>query len=88
MDYAKEFLQSISKRAKRTNRILIFEMGTSEEKEMFWSDDLPSMPNGQNDFITSLLREGNFCNIEVIGESLSIAKDTKRLLFKAEPRNS
>ena len=77
-----EFVRGLSK---ITNKVLIFEMGTSEEKVLSWSKKMPSMESGQERFLRSYLSKCGFKNISVIAKTPGIEGDADRLLVSAEP---
>ncbi|UMZ74722.1 class I SAM-dependent methyltransferase [Natranaerofaba carboxydovora] len=83
VEAAQKFISSISMKA---GKAVIFEMGTSEEKEKEWSYKMPEMPEGQEEYIRSFLQQGGLKNIRVLGKSSSINKDAERLLFIGEPK--
>jgi SAM-dependent methyltransferase len=78
---AEEFIRALASRARK---ILIFEMGTSDESRRSWSNQLPNMPEGQEVFVRTLLASNGLTNIRIIGESEAF-HGAKRLLFAAEP---
>lgn len=84
METTRLFLEALATRAKKA---LIFEMGTSEEKEMSWVHDLPPMPHGQEVFIRDLLQSAGFKEIHMLGTSLSYKKEVERYLYVAETTN-
>jgi len=73
----------VSALAGRTNKAIVFEMGTSDE--ISFVGRMPSMPQGQELFIRKFLEDSGFKNIRVINKSKSIKKDSIRLMFVAEP---
>ena len=84
METTRLFLESLATRAKKA---VIFEMGTSEEKEMSWVHDLPPMPHGQDVFIRDLLQTAGFKEICMLGSSLSYKKEVERYLYVAGTTN-
>jgi SAM-dependent methyltransferase len=82
MEKAVEFMKSVVNRARKA---VIFETGTSDEKAMWWADDLPDMPSGQEAFIRSFLSDAGLVGIRQIGWASSYRKDAKRYLFVGEP---
>lgn len=78
---AKAFVKALSTRA---NKALIFEMGTAEEKEMKWAQNLPEMPEGQDLYLRRFLESCDLVNIRNLGKSLSYSKETERSLYLAE----
>lgn len=79
---AEDFLRAI---AGRVSKALVFEMGTSEEKQLAWTSVLPDMPDGQEQFIRTLLGDCGFANVRVLAETPGLKGDAPRLLFAAEP---
>lgn len=77
-----EFLSAL---LKIVNKALIFEMGTSTEKNLKWHKDMPEMPEGQEAFIRELLTISGFKNIRLLGSTPSLSEKYHRLLFVAEP---
>jgi hypothetical protein len=65
------------------DRVLIFEIGTAEEKS--WTTFLPEVSQGQEAFVKDLLERCGFQNVRVIGESPAYHREVQRLLFAAEP---
>lgn len=72
--------------ANRAEKVLIFEMGTSDEAGLIWSDVLPDMPEGQEAFVKAYLKKCGLKDVRLIGSSAAFHKDTDRLLFTAVPR--
>ena len=85
IEAGRDFVKALSWKA---NKALIFEMGTSEEKEMEWAEDMPVMLEGQKVFLERFLKSAGLFNIREIGESLSFKKDAMRSLYVAEPGKS
>lgn len=85
VDEACKFINAIGKIARKA---VIFEMGTSEEKEMAWAKNMPLMKNGQSDFIKDFLSDAGFKKIRELGSTPSIEKGSNRILFIAEPKHS
>ncbi len=79
---AEDFLRAI---AGRVGKALIFEMGTSQERQLGWTSVLPDMPEGQEQFIRTLLGDCGFANARVLAETPGLKGDAPRLLFAAEP---
>jgi hypothetical protein len=79
---AEEFVQALATRARKA---LIFEMGTSEEKQLAWSSTLPEMPEGQEAFVRRLLEACGLREVRVIASTPGLHGDAPRLLFAAEP---
>jgi SAM-dependent methyltransferase len=72
--------------ATRVEKALIFEIGTSDEKELAWSEALPAMPAGQEAFVRGLLEGAGLTEVRVIAETPGLKGDAPRLLFAAAPR--
>lgn len=83
LDAAEDFIRALASRAKK---VVVFEMGTSEERGgLAWSGQLPEMPMGQDAFVTSILERCGLINIRRIGASDAFHKSAQRLLYTAEP---
>lgn len=82
VDEGREFVKAIGRNVKK---VIIFEMGTENEKLMQWASNMPSMPEGQAAFIKEFLESAGLKNVREIGHSPSIKKDDERMLFAAEP---
>jgi 2-polyprenyl-3-methyl-5-hydroxy-6-metoxy-1,4-benzoquinol methylase len=80
---AEEFVRAL---ANCVGKALLFEMGTSEERELAWTKTLPDMPEGQESFVRALLNSAGFTNIQVVAETSGLKGDAQRLLFAAEPK--
>jgi len=77
---AQDFIAACASRARA---VLIFEMGTAEEKS--FADTLPYNPDGQESFVRALLRGAGLKNVRVIAETGAYHEGATRLLFAAEP---
>ena len=77
---AEEFLRAL---ASRVLKVLVFEIGTSDESS--WTSVLPELSQGQEAFVSDLLKRSGFHNVRVITESPAFHREVKRLLFTAEP---
>ena len=77
---AEQFLRAVASRAEK---VLIFEIGTTEESS--WRSVLPGRNEGQQLFVTNLLERCGLRNVKIIGESLGYHREVQRLLFAAEP---
>jgi SAM-dependent methyltransferase len=75
-----EFVRALATRA---NKLVLFEMGTSEEED--WSATLPEMREGQEAFVRDLLTRCGLSGIEVIARSEGFRRKDQRLLFSAKP---
>ena len=85
MAAAEKFVRALATRA---TKALLFEIGTSDEKELKWTSALPGMPAGQEAFVRDLLGTCGLDNIRVIARSPGLQGDADRLLFAAEPAAS
>jgi SAM-dependent methyltransferase len=79
---AEEFINALSSRA---GKVVVFEMGTSDESGLSWSAQLPDMPKGQDAFVAALLERSGLVNIRRIGASDAFHGSGQRLLYTAEP---
>lgn len=82
LEKAREFINALGTRCAR---LFLFEMGTSDEKEMDWAERMPPMPSGQETFIHDFLSSAGFWNIRNIADSTSFKEGSRRLLFAASP---
>lgn len=78
---AEDFLRAI---ASRTGKVVVFEVGTSDEHAFNWSAQLPDMPDGQQAYVESLLERCGLTNMKVIA-STERYEGANRLLVTAEP---
>jgi SAM-dependent methyltransferase len=79
---AEEFVRALRACARKA---VLFEMGTSEEKALGWSNALPEMPEGQEAFVTELLTAAGLRNVRRLASTPGLRGDAPRLLFAAEP---
>jgi hypothetical protein len=68
----------------RVNKVLIFEVGTSEESS--WTEFLPELSQGHEVFVRDFLERCGLRNVRVIAESPAYHREVQRLLFVAEPK--
>lgn len=80
MSSAINFIKAL---VEKTNKAIIFEMGTSDENSFI--DRMPDMPKGQEHFVRKFLEDTGCINITVLNKTSSIKKDSTRLIFVAEP---
>jgi len=80
IDSAISFVEAL---VKKTNKAIVFEIGTSDEKSFIGR--MPDMPNGQEFFVKKFLEDSGCKNVSILNESKSIKKDSTRLMFVAEP---
>lgn len=81
-EYCKNILIELRK---KVNKVMIFEMGQSNELKNKWAKLLPDMGENPHEWIKKLLLSVGFSKVEKIGESDSYNKDQNRAIFKAEP---
>jgi SAM-dependent methyltransferase len=81
-NYALEFM---SKLRTKVNKVLIFEMGQSNETTAKWAGKLPDMGSDPQKWIAEFLKEAGFNDIRKIGESKSYFGDCNRTIFAASP---
>ncbi len=81
-DYARAILQGL---AAKTQKVLIFEMGQSDERLESWAAKIPDMGSDPHGWIADYLRSAGFRHVEKIGETSSYLRESKRALFCAQP---
>lgn len=79
--YCERFLKALHS---RINKLMIFEMGQSDETENKWAKDLPDMGSNPHEWIKNFLLSNGFSKVTKIGETDSYKKDRKRALFTVE----
>jgi SAM-dependent methyltransferase len=82
LEYAKKFLIKLHS---KISKVLIFEMGQSNEVAAKWANLLPDMGTNPHAWIEALLLSCGFKNVKKIGESRSFFGDRNRAIFLAEP---
>ena len=82
---AEDFIKALSSRA---GKVMVFEMGTSDEGGLLWSGQLPEMPGGQDTFVSDLLGRSGLTNVRRIGTSDAFHGSAQRLLYAAEPAHT
>lgn len=81
-EYCRNFLIKLRK---RINKVMIFEMGQSNELKNKWAKLLPDMGSNPHEWIKNFLLSAGFSSVIKIGESDSYNKDQNRAIFKVEP---
>lgn len=81
-DYCRNFLMKLRK---KINKVMIFEMGQSNELKNKWAKDLPDMGKEPHEWIQKFLLSAGFSEVIKIGESDSYQKDQNRAIFKVKP---
>lgn len=71
--------------ASRTEKALIFEMGTSEEKGLKWRGLLEDMPAGQEAYVRQFLLTCGLRNVREITSSAAFHGNANRIMFACEP---
>ena len=79
VDFAEEIIKSL---ALKTNHVMLFEMGQSNEIGADWSDNLPKMEPNPQIWISEWLAKCGFRCVETLGTSNTTAP---RFLFAAYP---
>lgn len=82
----KEYCMNFLKRLRaRLGKVMIFEMGQSDETVNAWAGKLPDMGSNPHEWIKNFLLSCRFSKVIKIGESDSYGKDKNRAIFKVEP---
>ncbi len=81
-DYCLSFLKRLRE---KINKVMIFEMGQSNETKNKWAKQLPDMGDNPHDWIKKFLLSAGFSQVEKIGESDSYKKEQNRAIFKVGP---
>jgi len=71
--------------ARKTRKVMLFEMGQSDEHLEAWARKMPDMGADPHAWIADLLRSAGFSTVEKIGEAQSYKREVNRALFKAIP---
>lgn len=69
----------------KVGKVLIFEMGQSDEHLESWADKIPDMGPDPHCWVADFLRQAGFSTVDKIGEESSYAREVKRAIFKAIP---
>ena len=81
-EYAREIITRI---AKKTNKVMIFEMGQSDEHMERWAKLIPDMGSNPHQWIADYLTSAGFSRVEKITEARSYMGEVNRAVFKALP---
>ena len=84
MAAAEDFVRALASRAEK---VLIFEMGTSDEKDLKWHGLLEDMPDGQEIYVRQFLERCGLMTIRQIASSLAFHQQANRIMFACEPAN-
>jgi SAM-dependent methyltransferase len=82
VDHAREFMSCI--RAK-TKKMLVFEMGQSNETSMYWASLLPEMGPRPHEWIRDFLLSCGFSKADKVGETDAYQSNSSRSIFVARP---
>lgn len=82
LEYCRGFLEKLRK---KINKVMIFEMGQSNELKNNWAKLLPDMGDNPHEWIKEFLLSAGFSSVTKIGESDSYKKDQGRAIFKVKP---
>lgn len=80
--YSRDLLKRL---ARKTRKVMLFEMGQSDEHLESWARKMPDMGADPHAWIADLLRSSGFSTVEKIGEAQSYKREVNRALFKAAP---
>ena len=81
-DHCRELLQRLSKRVKK---VMLFEMGQSDEHLESWAKDMPDMGDDPHKWIAEFLQSAGFGEVRKIGTTPSYLKEIERALFAVFP---
>lgn len=81
-EYCLSFLKKLRS---KINKVMIFEMGQSNELKNKWAEKLPEMGENPHEWIKNFILSAGYSKVEKIGESDSYNKDQNRAIFRAEP---
>ena len=85
-DEGEEHCRDLLRRIRRkTRKVLLFEMGQSDEHLERWAPKLPDMGADPHAWIAELLRSSGFATVEKVAEARSYRHEVKRALFEALP---
>ena len=82
VDYARGFMQCIRGITKKT---LVFEMGQSNEKSMYWAKLLPDMGAEPHQWLKEFLLSCGFSQAEKVGETDAYHSNSRRSIIVAHP---
>lgn len=81
-EYCRNLLKALRQ---KINKIMIFEMGQSNELKNKWAKLLPNMGDNPHEWIKEFLFSAGFSSVIKIGESDSYNKDQNRAIFSVKP---
>lgn len=79
---ARAILQAVSR---RTGKVLIFEMGQSDERSEAWAERLPDMGSAPHDWIAAFLTSCGFATVRKVAEAPSYGREVNRAVWVCEP---
>jgi SAM-dependent methyltransferase len=82
VDHARRMLEAIRE---RTRRLLVFEMGQSDETAFAWAARLPDMGPDPHEWVAQLLRDGGWKDVRKIGETEGFRTEARRAMFTGRP---
>jgi len=85
IDAAEDFVRALASRAEK---VFIFEMGTSDEKDLRWGALLEDMPDGQETYVRQFLKTCGLRDIRLIASSSAFHGNANRLMFACEPQSA
>ncbi|MFQ5352393.1 MAG: hypothetical protein ACE5D3_04890, partial [Candidatus Binatia bacterium] len=80
--YCRNLMTGLSR---RIEKVLIFEMGQSDEHLEKWAGELPDMGEDPHAWIAEFLRSSGFSRVEKIAEANSYKREVDRAMFKVLP---
>jgi hypothetical protein len=81
-DYAREILVRLRS---KIGKIMIFDMGQSDETVNAWAKDLPDMGSSPHSWIEEFLKSAGYTSVEKLGDTDSYRSATQRALFRLTP---
>jgi len=79
VDYAREIMAALRL---KVGKVLIFDMGQSDETSNTWAKSLPDMGPNPHAWIEEFLRSAGYTSVEKVGVTDSYRSATKRALFR------
>jgi hypothetical protein len=81
-DYARELLRTLSS---KVGKVMIFEMGQSDERSESWASRVPDMGADPHAWIASLLESCGFASVEKVAEAPAYGREVNRAIFECTP---
>ncbi len=79
VDYSREIMAALRT---RVGKVLIFDMGQSDETNNTWASSLPDMGPNPHAWIEEFLRSAGYTSVQKVGDTDSYRSATKRALFR------